>query len=262
MQQPIFLRSLCLVLATIIALGFSSIASAAVPASERAALLSFYTATNGGTWTNNTGWNGVAGSECTWFGITCDVGQNHVTQIRLDLNNLSGPFPDLSAFTQLNAFRAWMNNLSGPLSDLSMLTQMTQFDVAFNDLSGPLPDLSLWPLLRDFVVQNNQFSGPIVGLSGLTGLAEFNISNNQLTGTLPAFPPSPNLVEGAVCPNFLQGPSPTDAAWENFTRQSPWWANCTAPPYSAPPITVPLLGNWTLLMLGFLLAFVGIRRAY
>lgn len=37
-------------------LGISSIAQAAIPASERAVLDALYASTNGAGWTNNTGW--------------------------------------------------------------------------------------------------------------------------------------------------------------------------------------------------------------
>lgn len=43
----------------------SGAARAAIPASERQALLDLYASTNGAGWTTKTNWNGAAGTECT-----------------------------------------------------------------------------------------------------------------------------------------------------------------------------------------------------
>ena len=50
----------------------ASVAEAAIPAAERQVLIAIYNGTNGGTWTNSTNWNSGGGTECTWFGVTCD----------------------------------------------------------------------------------------------------------------------------------------------------------------------------------------------
>ena len=66
-----------------------------IPASERAALIALYNNTNGAGWNNNTNWLGAPGSENTWYGITVQniLGTDHVTEIYLDYNNLSGSIP-------------------------------------------------------------------------------------------------------------------------------------------------------------------------
>ncbi|MBS0569710.1 MAG: hypothetical protein JSS28_03820, partial [Proteobacteria bacterium] len=48
---------------------------AAIPASERQVLLNLYAYTDGIDWDPQYqgGWNGPAGTECTWYGITCDA---------------------------------------------------------------------------------------------------------------------------------------------------------------------------------------------
>ena len=64
-----------------------------IPSGERQALLDFYTSTNGAGWTTNTGWNGAAGTECGWAGVTCDSGRTTVQRLDLYDNNLLGTFP-------------------------------------------------------------------------------------------------------------------------------------------------------------------------
>ena len=41
------------------------------PQIERDALVALYNSTDGANWTDNTGWMGEAGTECSWFGVRC-----------------------------------------------------------------------------------------------------------------------------------------------------------------------------------------------
>src|SRR5690606_31900557 len=80
---------------------------AAIPASERAALIEIYQSTGGGGWTDNSGWcsgtcpasgtptYAAPGSECGWHGVSCDAASAHVVAIDLSENHLIGSLPDL-----------------------------------------------------------------------------------------------------------------------------------------------------------------------
>ena len=61
--------------------------SSDVPQAEADALIAFYDATGGGSWTDNTGW-GKDPVVNNWFGIT--VAGGAVTQIDVNGNNLVG----------------------------------------------------------------------------------------------------------------------------------------------------------------------------
>jgi hypothetical protein len=74
--------------------GSFQLALGAIPAAQRNALIDLYNQTGGSTWTVNSNWLGPAGTENTWHGITCDSGNNHVIEIDLHTNNLSGTLPD------------------------------------------------------------------------------------------------------------------------------------------------------------------------
>ena len=79
-------------------------AHAAIPSSEREALIALYNATDGDNWTNNTGWKtapvdpgdgfALSGTECTtpWNGVTCDG--DTVIELNLYQNNLINSIPD------------------------------------------------------------------------------------------------------------------------------------------------------------------------
>ncbi|MFT3779037.1 MAG: IPTL-CTERM sorting domain-containing protein [Ottowia sp.] len=281
-------------------------AAAAIPASERQVLLDLYAATAGAGWTNNTNWNGAAGTECTWFGVNCDAGEDHVTGVVLPANNLVGALPgNINQLTALVAFSVWNNQLSGSIPSLAGLVNLRAFAVNDNQLSGAIPPLSGLTVLTWFYVYNNQLSGPIPPLSGLTTLEYFSADGNRLSGAIPAltgltalryFMVHDNRLSGSMpsldglttlervfvhgnqltgappaapatltagysrlCPNHLIAPSPTDAAWDAATGETPWSQNCTAAAVGS-VAAVPTTGEWALLLLGMLAAAVGARR--
>ena len=78
-------------------------ASAAIPDVERQVLLDLYSSTNGANWMDNTGWGDAVGTECTWFGVTCDDSGLHVIGIALDSNSLIGTLPSLDGLTHLES---------------------------------------------------------------------------------------------------------------------------------------------------------------
>ncbi len=171
---------------TLFFLGWTSTAHAVIPASERAVLTNLYASTNGAGWTNKTNWNGEAGTECTWQGVTCDNPHSHVTAIALSINNLVGTLPSLSGLTALESFDVFNNKLSGSIPSLSGLTALHFFFVGSNQLSGSIPSLSGLTALQSFLAWNNQLSGSIPSLSGLTALQTFGVWNNQLSRSIPS----------------------------------------------------------------------------
>ena len=64
---------------------------AAIPASEREALIALYNATDGANWTNKTGWLGAVGTECSWYGVGC--AHDILYSLYFDNNHLNGTIP-------------------------------------------------------------------------------------------------------------------------------------------------------------------------
>lgn len=264
MWTSTFSRRLLGALLTAAVASLSSKSEGAIPLSERNALISFYQSTKGpnGAWKVDTNWCkggscaqatffNDAGTECSWWGVTCDGNQTHVIKLEEPNNQLVGklfPFIPITDLPQLTTFNASENSLTGPIPALAGLTNLTEFDVYNNQLSGPIPALSSLTNLTYFYVYNNQLSGPIPALSGLTNLTYFDVDHNQLTGPIPSLDalgsldsihlewnhftgliPSapPNLAPGssALCPNPLDiTPQPAiDPAWETATGWSAWW---------------------------------------
>jgi hypothetical protein len=225
-----------------------------IPASERAVLLSLYTSSSGATWTNRTNWSGAAGTECRWYGVTCNSSGNRVTGISLDENNLIGTLPaNLNALTNLAVFTVGGNRLAGTLPPLTGLSNLAHFDASANQLSGTIPALTSLTSLDYFDVSGNRLSASIPALTGLSKLEFLYVNDNQLTGSIPpltdqhilvAFDvsgnqligsapsvPVPNLLGARgsrLCPNFLN--HAPDPAWDVATGQTPWYTNCGIAP--------------------------------
>jgi hypothetical protein len=198
-------------------------AQAAISAGERTVLLNLYTSTNGASWTTSTHWNGAAGTECTWFGITCDGALTTVTEIVLPTNNLTGSLPsDLNNLTNLTNFSVAGNQLSGAIPALSGLTALQYFLVQHNQFTGSIPELTGLTSLVAFDVGSNRLTGSIPALTGLTSLSVMGVDENHLTGSIPELSGLTNLQLFAVARNHLTGPIPSLAGLTNLIDFTAW----------------------------------------
>src|SRR5205085_324768 len=168
-------RGFALVLAVLVG-AFAHDLEAAISASQRTVLTNLYASTGGASWVNKTNWNGAAGTECTWFGITCDPAQTSVTAIILRQNLLVGTLPSLTALTGLQNIDLSNDNQAG--------TGTAQANN--NRLSGSIPPLTGLTALQTVNLYNNQLTGSIPSLAGLTSLRVLSIWENQLSGTVPS----------------------------------------------------------------------------
>ena len=233
----------------------ASLAQAAIPATERAALDSLYTSTNGQGWTSHVGWEGEPGTECTWERIECDAfdhvtavnlidnhlsgtlpaldGLTHLQYFDVSINQLTGTLPALNALTDLRAFDAFANQLVGSPPSFAGLLQLREFDVSMNRLDGTIPDLAGLSELNYFNVSDNRLRGAIPGLTGLSGLHYFFVGGNRLTGVAPD-PPAPNNLalggSGLCAASQVSGANqlaPTaSTAWNSATANTPWYSTC------------------------------------
>jgi len=170
---------------------------AVIPSDERDALIALYNSTNGANWYDNTGWLGPAGTECDWFGIECDAGGNHVTQINLGWtetsgNNLIGTLPpQLGNLTMLQRLDLEFNYLSGQIPpEYANLQNLVVLHLGFNLLNlGSIPTwLYELPELAVLDLAECGIGGTIPeGLAGLTGLWQINLGGNYLTGAIPTW---------------------------------------------------------------------------
>jgi hypothetical protein len=194
-----------LVFAAVLLLGAAMTAApayATIPDTERQALLDLYASTHGEAWTHSDGWGGDTGTECSWYGVTCDGSQAHVT-VSLGNNHLVGMLPPLDGLPLLERFFAFNNTLGGPLPALGGLTHLIVFNVAGNYLEGPIPSLA-----------------------NLSSLNYFLVGLNWLSGAPPEMPQPNNLLPGGsmLCPNALDFTPSAD--WDAATGITPWYRTC------------------------------------
>ncbi len=114
--------------------------SSCVPdsAEDRAVLVEFYNATDGGNWTNNTNWLSDQPMR-TWHGVRTDDGR--VTELHLVNNRLKGEIPDeVGKLTRLEVLNLGYNEMTGPISAwVGELSHLRRLQLAGNVFHGVLP---------------------------------------------------------------------------------------------------------------------------
>lgn len=161
-----------------------------ISAAQRNALIALYNSTSGAGWSNRTNWLGAPGTECTWYGVTCNSGGTAVTKLLLPSNNLTGTIaPEIENLTSLTELNFYFNRLTGSIpAGIGSLTNLTVLNLSGpNQLTGQIPTSlgNLSGLTRLFL-NNNQLTGPIpVGIGALTSLWQLDLHSNQLTGGIP-----------------------------------------------------------------------------
>ena len=155
-------------------------------ATDRAALVALYDATDGDNWRNNTNWKTNAPLH-EWHGVTTSFGR--VVRLQLYRNELTGRIPsDLGNLTFLVELSLYRNELSGRIpSELGNLRQLEELKLYRNNLTGRIP-ASLGNLTNLTVLNLavNDLSGPIPSsLSNLTKLRELNLHTSGLSGAVP-----------------------------------------------------------------------------
>ena len=135
----------------------SGTAYSQVPQIERDALIALYNSTDGANWKDNTGWMGAAGTECTWFGVTCS--NNSVSRLSFWQNQLTGTIPsELGNLTNLTYLHFGANSLSGSIpKELGNLTKLTGIYLFSNALTGAIPQE--WSDITNVNYGGNLFTG-------------------------------------------------------------------------------------------------------
>ena len=159
-------------------------------ATDRAALIAFYNATDGPNWENyrNRLWLSDAPIG-EWHGVTTDPNGR---VIRLDPwgeNQLTGAIPpELGNLTNLRSLRLSGNQLTGPIPpELGNLISLEELRLGRNQLTGPIPpELGNLISLEELRLSRNQLMGAIPSeLGNLTNLEYLDLGGNQLTGAIP-----------------------------------------------------------------------------
>ncbi|MGD2088073.1 MAG: Ig-like domain-containing protein [Candidatus Aminicenantes bacterium] len=195
---------------------------AAIPASERAALIALYNTTNGDNWADNSGWKtpplhsdgfAMPGTENNWYWIL--VSENHVDEIRLSSNKMSGTIPpELGNLGNLQGLYLYDNQLRGSIPpELGNLSNLKYLLLSTNQLSGNIPpELGNLGNLQYLSLHNNQLNGSIpTELRNLGNLQYLYLYLNQLSGGIPSeLGNLGNLEELFLGSNQLNGSIPSE----------------------------------------------------
>ena len=183
-------------------------------ASDRAALVALYNATEGGSWNTRTNWlsDRPIGE---WHGVTTDSG-GRVTALNLVSNRLVGALPAaLGDLTNLRTLILWTNDeLTGPIPAwLGDLTNLRRLILGGNGLTGEIPpELAGLSNLTSLDLRGNGLTGEIPPeLAGLSNLQRLYLNHNRLTGEIPPELASlSNLTELYLNDNRLTGEIPPE----------------------------------------------------
>ena len=182
-------------------------------ASDRAALVALYNATEGGSWTTRTNW--LSGRPLDeWHGVTTDS-DGRVTALNLSSNSLYGPIPAaLGRLSNLNHLNLADNGLTGAIpTELGNLANLTELYLDNNQLTGEIPpELGGLSNLNHLNLADNGLTGEIpTELGNLSNLTELSLDNNQLTGEIPPeLGRLSNLNHLNLADNGLTGEIPTE----------------------------------------------------
>ena len=188
--------------------------SAGSDATDRAALVALYNATDGPNWANNTNWLSDAPLG-EWYGVITDSSRR-VTRLYLSGYGLSGPIPpELGNLSSLEGLYLDDNQLTGEIpAELGNLTNLEWLGLSNNQLSGEIPlELGSLASLKGLRLYDNQLSGEIPSeLGSLSNLERLYLDDNQLTGEIPAelgsltslilLDLSENNLSGPISPEF------------------------------------------------------------
>jgi len=188
---------------------------------ERNALIELYQYTGGDNWKKNENWLGDFGTECSWYGITCNDTNSHVVRIGLHDNNLTSQLPSsLSNFSNLTFIDFRDNSLSGGLPlEIGSLSELTELNISGNKLTGEIPvELFNAKKLQNLFLRENELSGHIpLEIENLSSLKSLHLFSNKLTGTIPKkLWTLTNLSELCLHNNQLTGEIPSEI--ENLSK--------------------------------------------
>ena len=154
---------------------------------DRAALVEFYSATDGKKWRTKTNWLSDRPVR-EWHGVTNDA-DGRVTGLYLSLNQLTGEIPtELGNLSNLQTLNLSLNQLTGEIpTELRNLSNLQTLNLSLNQLMGEIPtELGKLSDLQTLNLSLNQLTGEVpTELGGLSNLEVLHLSRNQLMGEIP-----------------------------------------------------------------------------
>jgi hypothetical protein len=186
------LLNLCLVLSLLGSFALADSLAAAIPLSEREALLDLYDHLNGEVWgsisdAKGQAWGGPAGTECSWRYVRCTDDGMAVASLRIPAG-VAGEVPaSLAALTMLDTLQL-AGGLTGTVPEaLRSLVELRHIDLSGNHLSGEIPGwLDDLPYLVTLQLADNDLTGSIPVFDRVPPMLQLKLAGNHLSGEIPA----------------------------------------------------------------------------
>lgn len=190
-SSKVMIYRLCLPVVSVFAI-CCSLVSAAIPATEREALIAIYNATGGSAWSRKDNWLGPPGSEAAWFGVK--VENERVTELELRGNNLRGGLPpdigNLAALRVLNLGNrldnVWLypvpNYITAVPAEIGRLANLSMLNLRYNRLQRLPESIGNLSQLTQLDVASNQLDELPLGIGRLLKLEILRIDDNPLPG--------------------------------------------------------------------------------
>jgi Leucine-rich repeat (LRR) protein len=198
------------------------------------ALVDFYNATGGPSWTDQGNW--LTGPVSTWANVT--VTNDRVTKLTVYLNNMSGTIPaSIGQLTELTEFRVqgdeanrvWVNIHGSIPAELWNCTKIKLLQIKFTNITGDIPAgidkmtelgeinfqgtylgcelpeaIFNLPKLTKAYLHESNFTGKVpASLSNATKLTRLYLHKNKLSGPLPYVNLTANNAKVELTGNFF-----------------------------------------------------------
>eukprot|EP00984_Skeletonema_dohrnii_P001051 scaffold329_cov92-Skeletonema_dohrnii-CCMP3373.AAC.2 len=109
---------------------------------ERNSLSKFYDSAKGAEWTDRTNWLDEYASHCNWTGVTCDDDKEHVKELHLANNGLSGRLSErIGNLTSIEVLDLSDNDIKGSIpKEIGQLSELTYLRLSYNAFTGTAPE--------------------------------------------------------------------------------------------------------------------------
>ncbi|MBF0451098.1 MAG: DUF5011 domain-containing protein [Candidatus Magnetomorum sp.] len=150
--------------------------------SERKALIDLYNSTDGANWKNSENWLGQHGTECSWFGVDCDVSEKHIIGLSIENNDLNGDIlPSINSLQNLSGLNLPGNQLSSLPESFGDLQSLSYLDLSGNQLSSLPESFGDLQSLSSLYLSGNQLSSLPESFGNLISLYTIDLNNNKLS---------------------------------------------------------------------------------
>ncbi|KAL7109177.1 hypothetical protein ACP275_06G158800 [Erythranthe tilingii] len=174
-------------------------------------------------------------SVCSWIGVTCDSGNNRVTELDISDMGLQGTIsPEIGNLSSLVSLNMSENLFHGLLpTSIFNMSSLQVLSFRNNSLCGSLPkdmcsghsNLSRW--LRVFLLSYNKFDGKIPSSLGqCSHLKLISMAQNNFVENMPSgIGNLSSLVNLIMSGNLLHGPVPTSIFNISSLQVVSFWNN-------------------------------------